>query len=265
MRGVLIAVLLAGCGRLQFDSHAHDDASAGSADAATDAHIFDAAPDGVLATTCGTFGSLACDGFETGSIDPMWMLDTSAGTIALDASRAYRGSASVHVHINTISASITNPRALLLGPAGIQTPVTGMIYFRVWMYVSSPVFSVTLMNQLINAANQAGQGISMGLTNHLVANNDYTAGNYMESTTQFPLDRWTCVQFEIPSNIVGTSRVFIDGAELTDIALTNTSPQPAPDHVYIGLEWVGSPSSMPAADAWVDEIIVDTSPTTCAQ
>jgi hypothetical protein len=48
-------------------------------------------------------------------------------------------------------------------------------------------------------------------------------------------------------------------------ALVKATPQPPPDHVYLGLEWVGTLSSQPAADAWMDEIVIDTQPTTCAQ
>ncbi|HUS29574.1 MAG TPA: hypothetical protein VMZ53_13770 [Kofleriaceae bacterium] len=259
MRRSWLLVLAVGCGRLQFD--ARDDAMAGSNG---DAPRADAVGDGVAATTCGTFGSRACDGFEQGAIDPMWTLDTSAGSITRDTTRAFRGSASVHVHIDQITVTTTNPRATLFGPAGLNATVTGMIYFRVWMYVASPL-ATNLFNQMINAANMSGQGMSLGTRNGVFANNNYTDVNYSESATPFPLDRWMCLQYEMPSNTTGTARMFVDGAELTDAALVKTTPQPPPTHVYLGLEWVGNPSSMPAADAWLDEIIVDTNPTTCAQ
>jgi len=224
--------------------------------------VTDAPGDGVLASTCGTAGVLACDGFE-GSIDPMWTLDTSAGTITVDTARAYRGTSSAHVHINQITSATTNPRAELLGPAGL--PITGTLYFRVWMYVASPLDSTAYLNQMLNASDVPGNGISMGSRHGVVTNNDYTGGGYAESATAFPLDRWTCLQFQMPSGTQGTSRVFVDGTEVTDIALATPGTQPVPTHVYIGLEWVGNPSSMPAADAWVDEVIVDSQPTTCAQ
>jgi hypothetical protein len=256
-----LLVLLVGCGRLQFD--ARDDASGGSGnDDATP--MFDAAGDGVAATTCNAMPTRACDGFENGQLDPMWTVDTSMGTISVDTTRAYRGSASAHVHINAITSATTNPRSLLYGRAGLQTTVTGIIYFRVWMYIAGPLPQMPF-NQLINAANTAGEGISMGTKNGLVAANDYTDVIYAESATAIPLDRWACLQLELPSNTTGTTRVFVDGAELTDAALPKTTPQPPPGHVYIGLEWVGTPSSLPAADAWLDEIIVDTQPTTCEQ
>jgi hypothetical protein len=261
VRFVWVVLVLAGCGRLNFGGNGATDG--GRTDTTTgDGRIRDAAGDGVLATTCGTAGAMACDGFE-GAIDPMWTLDTFAGTITLDTTRAYRGTSSAHVHIDPISAATTNPRAALYGPAGL--PVTGTVYFRVWMYVASPLYSTAYFNQMINAADVPGNGISMGSRNGVFANNDYTSLNYAESATAFPLDRWTCLQFQMPSGTSGTSRVFVDGTELTDIALATAGTQPAPSHVYIGLEWVGTPATMPAADAWVDEVIVDSQPTTCAQ
>ena len=260
VRRLALLVLLAGCGRLQFDSRG--DASA--IDSPHDSPRADTPADDAIASTCGAFASRACDGFEAGSIDPMWMLDTSVGTITIDTTRAYRGTASIHVHIDPITSATTNPRATLRGPAGLGTTVTGIIYFRVWIYVASPL-GTNLFNQIINAANSAGQGISMGTRNGVVANNDYTDVTYAESATGFPRDRWACLQFEMPSNTTGTTRGFLDGVELTDIALVKSTAQPPPDHVYLGLEWVGTPAAEPAADAWLDEIIVSTTPTTCAQ
>jgi len=256
--------MLVGCGRFQFD--AHDAAPTGDSrtnDTASDT-MGDAAGDGVAATTCTTMSNRECDGFETGQFDPMWILDTFRGTITLDSTRAYRGTTSAHVHIDQITSSSTNARATLLGPGGLQTTVTGIIYFRLWMYVASPI-PPNPLNQMINAANQSGQGISLGTRGGAVTNNDYTDILYAESATAFPLDRWACIELQMPSNVTGTTRAFLDGVELTDIALPKTTPQPAPDHVYLGLEWVGTVSSQPAVDAWLDEIVIDTQPTTCAQ
>jgi hypothetical protein len=253
----LLVLLVAGCGRLQFESHGTGDA--GSADA----RRADAAADGVLATTCGTFTSQECDGFEGSSVDPKWTLDTANGSITIDTTRAYRGSSSVHLHIDPTTGS-SNPRATLYGVGGLQPAITGRIYFRVWMWIATPL-TPTIFNQMINAANTAGQGISMGSRNGVLANNNYTDTTYAESATALPFDRWTCLQFEMPSNTTGDIRMFVDGTELTDATLTKTTAQPAPSHVFMGLEWVGSPTGYPAADAWMDEMVIDTSPTTCAQ
>jgi hypothetical protein len=43
------------------------------------------------------------------------------------------------------------------------------------------------------------------------------------------------------------------------------SPQPIFDHIYAGLAWSATVSSQPAADIWLDEIIVDKNATICGE
>jgi hypothetical protein len=250
-------VVLGACGRFGFG--ASGDAAHG--DAATDADAStDASTDAPAVTDCA--GTLVCDPFDT--IGPAWTVDTQSGTVTVDTTRAYRGTSSVHLHIDQVTTSTTNPRALLdTSPAAL--PITGTIYTRAWMYFATPM-PTSPFAQLINFANLAGQGLSMGERNGAVTNNDYTTGGYMESATvALPLGRWTCLQFEAPSGTTSTIRIFVDGAEVTDVALAISMAQPAPDHAYLGIEWVGTVTSQPAYDAWMDEVIISASPTTCAQ
>ncbi|MGE5184086.1 MAG: hypothetical protein ACM31C_18575 [Acidobacteriota bacterium] len=252
-------VVLAGCGRLGFGSHATgdapidmpgDSAGDGSLDAARDAG-------GDAAYVCTGF---VCDSLDGATIDPRWTLDTNAGTIAPDTTRVYRGTSSVHLHTDAISMGTTNPRAELLTSQGF--PVTGTIHARAWMYFASPMPGSPFA-QLLNFANTAGVGISMGARSAFVVDNDYTTPQYAQSTvTMLPLDRWTCLQLDLPSGISGTTHVYVDGVEVPDIATSQTN-QPAPDHVYLGIEWVGTVTSQAAFDAWIDEIAIDTNPVPC--
>jgi hypothetical protein len=82
---------------------------------------------------------------------------------------------------------------------------------------------------------------------------------------QLPVDRWVCVEAQIPSNATGTTRVFIDGVQVTDVAIGKPSPQPPPNHIYFGLDWINNATTLSPARAWFDEVIVDDQPTTCAQ
>lgn len=244
-------VAVAGCGRLGFGDTRSDAGLDG---------------DGVaIVTRCTGTTSLICDGFEDVASSP-WTVITSAGGATLDSTRAHLGTSSMHVHINSITGATVNPHALLHSSQGLAGgAITGMVYARVWIYIASP-HATTEFDQLVNFADVPGSGISVGTRNGVLANNDYTDGQYAESTTAIlPVDRWTCLQFEMPSGIAGTTRVAVDDNAITDITLSKSTVQPAPDHVYIGLEWVGTVSSLPAIDAWLDEIIVDSKPTTCAQ
>jgi hypothetical protein len=122
-------------------------------------------------------------------------------------------------------------------------------------------------NQILNFADSAGNGIAAGTVadGHMVVN-DYTNAGWGESSTvTLPTDRWTCLQFDIPIGMTGTTHLFVDGSEVTDARVVKASPQPIPDHVYCGLDWATTVTSQPAGDLWLDEIIVDTKPTSCTE
>jgi hypothetical protein len=258
-------VVLCGCGRFGFGSGT----GSGSDDAAPPGDItrpmdaIDApadVPDAPSLLSC--TGTFVCDGFDSGTLSTVWMLDTQGGTVTFDTTQSHRGGSSLLMHLDQVTSSTTNPRALIVTYQGL--PITGTIYTRAWFRFSSPM-PTSPFAQIINYANTAGMGLSVGEASGKVTNNEYTTGGYMQSATPLPLNTWTCLQFEAPSGISSTVRVRVDGTELTDIALPSASPQPAPNHLYIGLEWVGTLTSQPAFDVWMDDVIMSTSPTTCAQ
>lgn len=248
---------LAGCGRIGFD------ATTGSSDARRDSTgmFVDSGP-----SLCSQTPVALCDGFEQPSLDSRWMIDLFAGTATIDMTRSYRGNGSLHVHTNAVNPG-TGPQALVRTSQGIGGAVTGMVYARAWAYFASP-YPTIVFNQVLNFATTSGIGISMGSQDGMAKSNDYAFFQSATSATvAVPVDQWTCLQLEEPSNIEGTTRVFIDGVEAIDIRLTTPfgTPQPAPDHIYVGVDWQTSTMAMPPTDAWIDELIVDTQPTTCAQ
>ncbi len=239
--------LLGGCGRFGFDAVTVSDGGSGDS--------------GDAAAACGP--SILCDGFESGTLGPAWMTDVQNGSIAVDAIRAHRGKYSVHAHTDAITSSTFDPRATVIGYGGL--PISGIVYVRAWAYFAAP-HPNTFFDQVLNFSDPAGEGISMGARNGNVVINDYTDVLYAESTAvQLPVGRWTCLGLSIPSGIAGTSRAYIDDVEVTDVALTKATVQPRPDHIYIGLEWVGTVMTQVAVDAWFDDIVIDSAPITCSQ
>lgn len=256
-----MACLLAACGRFGFASHG--DASA-SGDANRDANG-DAPPDappdtGDAASVCtATF----CDSFDTG-ISSAWMSDTYAGSTApaLAPAPVHSGLHSVALVTNAISSSTTNARALLDLYAPLPFAST-IVYARAWFYVQSPFDTNATFVQFINFADASGNGISIGSRHNVLTANDYTGGGYAESATSLPLDTWFCLRMEMPSGSTATVRTYLGPMELTDIALPKSSAQPAPDHVYIGFEWVGTITSQSQASVWLDDVAIGTSPIPC--
>jgi hypothetical protein len=250
VRLVLLLVSLACCGRIAFESGATAQSDA-SADASADA----------AALTCaGTW----CDGFDGSALDPAWTIAAIGGTVDTDATHTHHGSRALHVRTDAIATTTVDPHATVVAYQGVaEAAISGAVYTRAWAYFASP-HPAPLFDQVINLANDPGVGISMGARDGFVANNDYTASVYAESSTiPLPLDRWTCLQFEMPSGTVGTARVRIDDMDVADVAIPGSSPQPAPTHIYLGLQWVGSVSSQPAVDAWFDDFEISATPTTC--
>ena len=237
-----------------FDDRVSGDASSGQDSLADDGNP----------SLCDGSSALVCDGFTQSTLHPRWAQDVTSGTILVDDLRAYRGTSSLHASTTTITVATTNPHGSIRTFDGLGG-VTGIVYVRVWVYFSVG-FPTVDFAQFVNFAGDAGLGISVGTRDGYIANNDYTTTVYKQSTTvQLPVGRWACVQMEMPSGSTATARVFIDGSEVTDVAIARATTQPRPSHMYTGLTWIGTISSLPASDVWIDELIIDTAPTSCAQ
>jgi hypothetical protein len=251
---VLVA---AGCGRVGFDARMQ----AGDAPASDVAS--DVAGDGLAASTCPLLNVKLCDGFDDTTVNARWMVRENKGQITIDPTRAYRGTSSLHAHLNAALATDGNLYADVLSTQGM--PFTGIAHVRAWSYFASP-FPPQTYNQLLNFSTTGGQGIAVGTRDGFITSNDYTDSMQAVSATDaFPLDRWVCLELQIPSGLTGMTRVFVDGVEVSDVQLPKPSPQPAPDQIYIGLVWLNNTSVLPAIDAWFDEVVVDDAPTSCPQ
>ncbi len=208
-------------------------------------------------STCPSLsGVIFCDGFE----DPLlngWSASASNGTPSRDTSRAYRGAASLHAHIDG-GPAMAAPLAVV--HRSDLFPIAGTIYARVWVYFPSglpPSFE-----QFLNFADNVMTGYSLATDMTKIALNDYAAQVYQRSATPMPLDRWACVQFEIQqASASGAIHVLLDGQLLADLPMTAMTT--AAVNLSVGLDFFGNTVAVPAYDAWFDELIVDNKPTTC--
>ena len=260
MRRCAGLIVLASCGRIGFD----DVGARGDGDldmlGGDTADSPSAGP-----SKCSQITVAMCDGFESG-LDPRWTTDLSAGVALPDMTRAYRGNVSMHFHTDPVNAG-TTPFATLRTNQGLGGAITGTAYARAWVYYPTG-HPTNVFDQAVNFVDNGGSGISLGWRNGFVRSNDYKyQQSAISATAPLPLDRWVCVQLQVPSAIEGTTRLFVDGVEATDVVLTTPvgMPQPAADHIYFGIDWITNTVAMPATDAWFDELIIDSAPTTCAQ
>ncbi len=260
MRGMLVVVSVVGaCGRLGFDLDSTRTTD-GSPTMPTPDGTQPAGSDAMESTVCSGF---ICDNFEGSGLDSKWQFNTNGGEATLDTAHAHSGTQSVHLSTDLVTMSIDSPYALLHTEYGM--PFTGRIYSRVWVYMPSPQLDNPL-DEIIDFSTTAGLGMSTGARNGYFVNNDYTSMMYMQSATAtVPLDQWVCLQFEMPSGTSGSTFVSVNGSEVADLTLSKTSDQPAPEQVYIGTEWAATVTSQPATELWIDDVILSTSSTTCAQ
>jgi hypothetical protein len=250
VRVACLVVVSLGCGRLSFDPLV----------TATDAST-DVLQDAEIPLNC--TGRIICDGFEGTNLAPNWNTQTASGTVAIDTMRSHRGGRALRAHTNA-GISGDSRKAEIVDTTQLPTNATPRIlYTRMWGYFPSP--HANAYNQYITYANTSGNGFAMGDRNLNITTNHFDAVAFGESgTTQLPRDRWVCLQFEAPTNQTGTVRAFIDGNEVTDIALAVTAPEAAMTQLFIGIDWAGLSMTIPAVDVWLDDLIVDDSPISCA-
>ena len=240
-----------GPGAADLASSAADDLGPGP----TDLGAADLAP---APSSCSSLtGVLFCDGFEKSLVLSGWSTSASNGTPSRDTSRAYRGAASLHAHISG-AAAMGAPVALL--HRSDIFPVAGTLYARVWVYFSAGL--PASFEQFLNFADNSMTGFSVATDSGQIALDDYAGTLYQRSATAMPLDRWACVQFEVQQgSAAGATHVRLDGQLLGD--LPQTLPTTIAVNVSVGLDFKGNTVAIPQYDAWFDELIIDSKPTTC--
>jgi len=205
-------------------------------------------------------GYILCEGFENGLLLYNWGQSGSNGMPSIDHTRAFRGSASLRAHISG-GPTMSGPNAVIHESATF--PIAPTLYARVWAYFPSGL--PVNFEQFLNFADNNSTGFSVATDASLIAFNDYAAGGvYQKSTTAVPLDRWTCIQFDMAQGVAnGAIHISVDGKLLADLPQTGTTPTAV--NVSLGLDFFGNSAPIPQYDAWFDELIIDNKPTTCAE
>lgn len=247
MRRVWLVALL-GCGRLDFAP-----ASDGSVDASRDA------ADGDAAASCA--GYEICDGFEGASFATVWQLDLGA---TLDATVAHRGSQSVHFQSTALATSqqgyfrLYESKTLPLADA--------TFYVRAWLRFGGLPASTNGM-ELIAAYQTSGGSEGDYLFLHstgLDIYDEFTAVD-MATATAPPLDTWLCMLWTVHRDPTAGSITLAGDPEMLVIdGKTDTSPPIAVIAFGIGFSAPNVDVAQPPLDVWMDDVIVDKSPLTCA-
>jgi hypothetical protein len=207
---------------------------------------------------CGSnSGVLLCEGFENGLVANSWGQSGNGGVPSVDTTHAFRGVASLRAHLDA-AAAMRSPHATI--GESHTFPVAGTLYARVWAYFPSPL--PDSFEQFLNFVDASSTGISVASDGGHLALNDYASTLYQKSTTLLPLDRWTCVQFDMSQGTTtGPIHISVDGQLLADLPQSGTTTTAI--GVSVGLDFYGNSVPLPAYDAWFDELILDNKPTSC--
>ncbi|HEY1557529.1 MAG TPA: hypothetical protein VGF94_22005 [Kofleriaceae bacterium] len=261
MRAVVLLATLAACGRFDFGAR-------GDAAARGDAQAVDAARDGNAVASDAPTGCAAhpyelCDDFESADLAPVWMADTD---VRIDSTFAHSGTQSAHFSMPASSAG-AGAFALLIEsstlPLGDATS-----YVRAYLRFGSLASGGNAMEIIAAAQASSAHEDALFMSSADLAVYKQWAPEDSEHDLAAPaLDTWLCVLFTIQRSTTATGSVALAG-DVAPIALTNVQTDGAPPiaDLQFGpqLSATNQPDDQPALEMWIDDIIVDKSPVTCA-
>jgi hypothetical protein len=213
---------------------------------------------GVVPSNCPTNVAF-CDGFEAATLAGHWSNNDQRGpsSWSIDSSRAYRGSRSLKIHHDPVDAGAVVAAAV---GEGQSFPMSDF-YVRAFMYVPSPLPAANEAVLFAIESQAPYSQVSMELNTQAKVNtynNVATPVVYKASATAMPLDRWVCVEWEVLATASGSTRLWLDGTEVTDLEATqNLAASPAIDVLQIGMGVYQPSMALPAHDIWYDVVIVD--------
>jgi hypothetical protein len=239
---IVVAVVVAcGCGRIGFENRS--DGAGGDA------------------PTARCVGAELCDGFENGFDTSLW----AVGGATIDTTVAHRGSASARFHTAPLTSGqlsyvvIAQERTLALSDP--------TFYVRIWYLLGA---SPEIGNQFELIATDQITGI---LGDFLFVRGDGIslfsgfANRQSDGVIPSPVGAWTCALWTLVRADTATGSISVSG-DVSALALPNVQTDAtAPiGKMEFGLGFATQhvTVSQPALDLWIDDVIVDKLPITCA-
>jgi hypothetical protein len=205
-----------------------------------------------------------CDGFEAPDIDTsLW--SPSPGVVR-DTTRAHRGAASLHVSVAALTtgrgggATVTETRTF--------ASAASTLWVRAWFWMASLPADMNAMELTSVEQTMGGEG------DYLFARSNntqvYSDFDFQITGTGVapPTDGWFCVVWTITRSTTNTGALDLSSDVLPTISLhgTITDAQSPIGRLRLGLNFASTNVKVdqPAIEAWVDDVIVDPRPVTCA-
>ncbi len=237
MRVAVVAIFAASaCGRIDFDD--------------------------TLAGACAT--RELCDGFEAGAFDATtWTVDPG---VTLDPAVAHRGGASAH--FQSIALAKNQGGYFTLGETRTLALADATFYVRAWVRLGALPAGTNHM-ELVTAAQTGGTVYGDSLFVEPTGLSIYTQfsnSSYIESTPP-PLGSWFCALWTVQRATTATGSITLAGdpapIHVTSV-ITDGSPPLSLLTFGIGFSGTNVAAAQPVMDVWLDDVIVDRNPLTCA-
>ena len=245
-RVLLGIATLTGCGRLGFaELGVAGDGGPGDGDAA--------------AASCLPSYQL-CEGFEDTTLAPIWM--TTSG-VTIDPTKAHRGAASIHMHSDGAAVG-ADSYADLFQTATLPAS-SSVFHVRAYVWLSHlPLNNMELIAVMqANSANEDAVFVLPDALSVYAQFNDVSQNNETPAT----VGAWFCVLWTVTLATTKTGSLALAG-DPPPVTLANeqTEGTPPVSEMDFGIGFAGSSVFVPepAMDVWFDDLIVATTPLTCA-
>jgi hypothetical protein len=266
VRWVLAACALAGCGRYAFDRTPDARAAAGSDATPIDAADATMMPDAFdEAAACAGFA--LCDSFEASVLASVWTPD---GTLSLDTTHAHRGAQSVHAHVPALGTGVAGFSQLdeTQTLSGLNVPST--FYVRAWFFLSALPAGNNRM-EAISIVSATPSTIGDYTFIHASDTVIYTQADAQNALAGVPppTNTWFCVVFRVTRGPASDGTLALTSDVIPSLTLpgviTDSNATPI-ENIGLGIGFAGTNvfDPQPALDLWLDDVIVDPQPLTCA-
>jgi thrombospondin type 3 repeat protein len=219
-------------------------------------------------------GVLFCEDWEASATinSSTWNALVAAPDVAeinTDLRFVHRGAHSLHLQIASFAAGMS--RGAQLGESATFPTVNNAPTFwvRTWFLVPAAPASGNDVRLFVtdNAASTKGMGVNVNATR--LALQDYIGSSpESDSTTAPTFGSWSCFVWRIDVSATTTGSVSLTGVNIPAVAPIVSAVTEPPNNLTqlrVGPFLPSVASAQPTYDVYVDDILVDTKPLTCAE
>lgn len=197
-------------------------------------------------------GFTLCDGFEDGTFGN-WTRndDPPRGTLSVDATRAFRGHASVRAHVEDAAADYVS--TVLTVPRPVRPT-----FFRTFWFLPATTPRIDLLRFEGDAPPYAQ--LLLKADGPVLATDSSYLNTSLKTTssTAVPHGRWACIELSLDDGSGGADgelRVWVDDVEVPELHRTGLAVAGL-NHLVLG-PVIQLAAGTPAFDVWFDEVVLD--------